>query len=164
MEAAIDRLRRDVRIDSKFQPQPSGIGSTISFAITFRGADPEVVAKVANAVAAAYVEEDLKLRGRRTSGAAVLLKAQLDEVKQHMVEQERTAAAFQEQHTGELPQQAEATRATLNRLQADLRTAADERIRVEFRTPQRAVAPGQSAVVYLGDELLGGGRIVEALR
>jgi tRNA-specific 2-thiouridylase len=38
------------------------------------------------------------------------------------------------------------------------------RIRVEFRTPQRAVAPGQSAVIYLGDELLGGGRIIEALR
>ncbi len=38
-----------------------------------------------------------------------------------------------------------------------------DRMRVEFRTPQRAVAPGQSAVVYRGDELLGGGRIVEAL-
>ena len=37
-------------------------------------------------------------------------------------------------------------------------------IRVEFRTPQRGVAPGQSAVVYRGEELLGGGRIVEALR
>ncbi len=35
---------------------------------------------------------------------------------------------------------------------------------VEFRTPQRAVAPGQSVVVYRGDEVLGGGRIVEALR
>ena len=35
---------------------------------------------------------------------------------------------------------------------------------VEFRTAQRAVAPGQSAVVYREDELLGGGRIVEARR
>jgi tRNA-specific 2-thiouridylase len=35
---------------------------------------------------------------------------------------------------------------------------------VEFRSPQRAVAPGQSAVVYRGDELIGGGRIVEAFR
>lgn len=38
------------------------------------------------------------------------------------------------------------------------------RVRVEFRRPQRAVAPGQSAVLYRGDEILGGGRIVEAIR
>ena len=35
---------------------------------------------------------------------------------------------------------------------------------VEFRAPQRAVAPGQSVVVYRGDEVLGGGRILRALR
>ena len=35
-------------------------------------------------------------------------------------------------------------------------------IHVEFRSPQRAVAPGQSAVIYRGDELLGGARILEA--
>jgi tRNA-specific 2-thiouridylase len=39
-----------------------------------------------------------------------------------------------------------------------------DRVRVEFRAPQRAVTPGQSAVIYRGDELLGGGRIVEAIR
>lgn len=39
----------------------------------------------------------------------------------------------------------------------------DERIRVEFRSPQRSVAPGQSVVLSLGDEILGGGRILEAL-
>jgi tRNA-specific 2-thiouridylase len=36
--------------------------------------------------------------------------------------------------------------------------------RVEFRSPQHAVAPGQSVVFYSGDEVLGGGRILEALR
>ena len=36
------------------------------------------------------------------------------------------------------------------------------RFDVEFRSPQRAVAPGQSAVVFRGDEVLGGGRIVAA--
>jgi tRNA-specific 2-thiouridylase len=42
-------------------------------------------------------------------------------------------------------------------------TALDTGARVEFRTPQRAVAPGQSVVFYRGDEVLGGGRIVRPL-
>jgi tRNA-specific 2-thiouridylase len=39
-------------------------------------------------------------------------------------------------------------------------TPAGDGFEVEFRAPQRAVAPGQSAVVSRGDEVLGGGRIV----
>jgi tRNA-specific 2-thiouridylase len=38
------------------------------------------------------------------------------------------------------------------------------RLRVEFRSPQRGVAPGQSVVVYRGPELLGGARITAATR
>ncbi len=37
------------------------------------------------------------------------------------------------------------------------------RIVVRFATPQRGIAPGQSVVVYRGEELLGGARIVRAL-
>jgi tRNA-specific 2-thiouridylase len=33
------------------------------------------------------------------------------------------------------------------------------RMQVEFDTPQRAVTPGQSGVVYIGDEVVGGGTI-----
>jgi tRNA-specific 2-thiouridylase len=39
-----------------------------------------------------------------------------------------------------------------------------DRLRAEFRTPQRGVAPGQSVVLYRGDELLGGARIIESIR
>jgi tRNA-specific 2-thiouridylase len=42
--------------------------------------------------------------------------------------------------------------------------APDGRSRVLFRTPQRAIAPGQSAVLYVGAEVLGGGTIVGAFR
>ncbi|MFQ6616201.1 MAG: MnmA/TRMU family protein, partial [Fidelibacterota bacterium] len=37
----------------------------------------------------------------------------------------------------------------------------DSRVRVIFSSPQFAVTPGQSAVFYAGDELLGGGIILE---
>ena len=36
--------------------------------------------------------------------------------------------------------------------------------RVTFDSPQRAIAPGQSAVIYRGDDVLGGGRIVSSFR
>jgi tRNA-uridine 2-sulfurtransferase len=39
-----------------------------------------------------------------------------------------------------------------------------DRARVEFRSPQRAVAPGQSVVFYAGEEVVAGGTIREALR
>jgi tRNA-specific 2-thiouridylase len=41
--------------------------------------------------------------------------------------------------------------------------ATGRQMHVEFRTLQRGVAPGQSVVVYEGDELLGGGRIVRSI-
>lgn len=39
---------------------------------------------------------------------------------------------------------------------------ADKKVRIEFDTPQRAVTPGQSAVLYDGDTVLGGGEILYA--
>jgi tRNA-specific 2-thiouridylase len=43
-------------------------------------------------------------------------------------------------------------------------TPGTEGVMVEFGASQRAVAPGQSVVVYRGDEVLGGGRIVSSFR
>lgn len=37
------------------------------------------------------------------------------------------------------------------------------KLRIEFLQPQRAVAPGQAAVIYSGDEVLGGGKIIERI-
>jgi tRNA-specific 2-thiouridylase len=34
------------------------------------------------------------------------------------------------------------------------------KVKVRFRSPQRAVTPGQSAVFYRGDTVLGGGKIL----
>jgi tRNA-specific 2-thiouridylase len=42
---------------------------------------------------------------------------------------------------------------------AEVLSVNDDEVRIRFREPQRAAAPGQSAVVFSGERVLGGGRI-----
>ena len=125
VETVVNRMRRDIRTESKLQPQPGGLGSTIALAISYRGPDAEKVAQVANALASFYLEEDRKLRERLAGGEVRVLKAQLDEVKQSLDEQEgrrgRTLDAP--------PPSTEASMAHMQRLQGDLRAAGEERMR-----------------------------------
>ena len=62
-EAIIERMGEDIRLDLRGS-DPQGRGSTIAFAISYRGPDPETVAQVTNALASFYVEENLKSRER----------------------------------------------------------------------------------------------------
>jgi tRNA-uridine 2-sulfurtransferase len=43
---------------------------------------------------------------------------------------------------------------------ATLRMDGEDRVRATFDQPQRAITPGQAAVFYDGDEVVGGGWIV----
>ena len=45
---------------------------------------------------------------------------------------------------------------------AELALLPDGSVRIRFDAPQRAITPGQAAVVYDGDEVLGGGTIVRS--
>ena len=45
--------------------------------------------------------------------------------------------------------------------EATVRILDDGRVEVDFLEPQRAITKGQSVVLYRGDAVVGGGRIIE---
>jgi uncharacterized protein involved in exopolysaccharide biosynthesis len=65
---AVERLRRDIQV-KPVRAELAGRPTTVAFSITFRMRDPEAVARVANALAAFYVEENAKILVRQASVA-----------------------------------------------------------------------------------------------
>src|SRR5207245_5209452 len=94
-EVVVAQMRRDIAMDAKGMDQ-GGRGATIAFTLSYRARDPQTAATVANTLASFYVEEDLKMRERQATGTVQFLKAQLDETRKKLDEQEKRTAAFHE--------------------------------------------------------------------
>jgi len=166
MEGAVEAMRRDIRIEIKGVEQPGGRTMAVAFVLSYQGRDPQVVATVTNALAALYVEENVRLREQQAAGTAAFLRGQLAETKVRLDEQERRVGAFRARWAGELPQQLAVNLATLERLHAQLHLASANQLRALDRrtalekqladvSPDRTTAPeaGPSQIVKLKREL-----------
>ena len=149
LDALVDRMRRDIQLELRgVESQMSGRTSTISFAISYAGRDPDSVARVANALARLYVEGNTKIREGQASRTAEFLKAQLAEVRKELDVYEQRANEYRMQHVGELPQQVATNLASLERLNTQLRLngehqirALDRRERLERQLAEAAAMP-----------------------
>src|SRR5256712_1227037 len=115
-EEVVDRMRRDIRMEFKGRDirmesngmeskavEPQGErGATIAFTLSYRGRDPETVAKVTNTLAAWFVEENLKLRKRQAAGTAKFLRVELEEMKRKLVQEERRLSEVKERNLSKL--------------------------------------------------------------
>jgi len=146
MDALVGRVRNEVELDLRGTPQSSGRYATIAFAVSYSGRDPETVARVANTLAALYVEENTASRERQAALTAEFLKGQLADVKRDLDEQEQRMNQFTLRYAGELQQQVEVNLAALERLNTQLRLNAEYQIRAIERREQveRQLAEAES--------------------
>jgi polysaccharide chain length determinant protein (PEP-CTERM system associated) len=154
MEALVARMRREIELDIKgVESQMSGRMATISFTISFSGRDPATVARVANELAAMYVQANTTLREGQAVRTADFLKAQLADARRELDAQDRRASEFRLSHIGELPQQVDTNLASIERLNTQLRLNGENQIRLmdrrerlekERATAGAAVAPSPS--------------------
>src|SRR2546427_971181 len=160
-EEVIERMRRDIRIEFKGGDPQVGRGTTIAFTLSFRGRDPETVAKVTNTLASVFVEENLRRRERQASGTAEFLRVQLEEMKGKLDQEERRLGDFKERHVGELPEQMEANLATLQRLNTEMRLNKENQMRALDRMERmrltRQLAEARASVPDGGDGPVPGG-------
>jgi polysaccharide chain length determinant protein (PEP-CTERM system associated) len=128
-EAVVERMRGNIGMEVREADPRRGGGGTIAFAITFRGAEAGVVTEVANALASMFVQENLIMLEGQTSATAEFLRGQLEEARQRRDEQQRRIAEFTAREDGQLPEQAGAILAALERLNGEIRLNGESQLR-----------------------------------
>ena len=96
-----------------------------AFKVGFQGADPTVVAGVANRISNLYVEENLRTREVEAQGTEEFIENQLQEAKKTLDTLEAAVSKYKLEHNGELPQQQAELSSTLGRLQVALEANRD---------------------------------------
>jgi polysaccharide chain length determinant protein (PEP-CTERM system associated) len=148
-EEATDRLRRDIRLELK-SAEAGKAGATTSFALSYRGANPQTVAVVTNTLASFYIEENLKARERQAAGTSEFLRVQLADAKKRLDEQEAKMGELQRRYQGELPQQLQGNLVTLDAMNQQLRYNNDTQIRLSQRRDQLTEQLAQARVTEGG--------------
>src|SRR2546421_3154311 len=100
-EEFVNRMRGNIEV------KVEGSGNS-AFTVAYQGRDPYIVMQVTNALAALFIEENLKVRERLAKDTSEFLERQLQEAKQRLEEQESALKEYRRQHMGALPGQMEA--------------------------------------------------------
>src|SRR4029077_2953253 len=85
------------------------------------------------ALAALFVEQNLKSREQKAALTADFLKSQMADVKKKLEEQEGRIGKYKKRHPGELPQQVESNLAVLQRLNSQLELNSEKQVRAMER-------------------------------
>lgn len=99
---------------------------TVVFEVNYTGADAQKVMEVANAIAASYIEGNVKVREQQASGTSEFLRSELDKVGQRLQQKEQQVVDYKQGHMGELPEQLEANLSTLQVLQKQMEVISND--------------------------------------
>lgn len=130
---AVERMRRDIRIEAQNDERDRRNPRTVAFTVAYTTTTPQAAMTVANELAALYVNENVRSREKHAVSTSEFLETQLADVRTRLQSQERKVAEYKERHMGELPEQREANLRTLDRLQQQLQNAQETQRRANER-------------------------------
>jgi polysaccharide chain length determinant protein (PEP-CTERM system associated) len=138
MDAAVDQMRRDVKLELEGVAQPNGSNETIAFRLTYTGNDPQQVAAVANTLVDSYIAENMQSREQQAAGTAEVLEAQVRRAGQELDSLEARATSYTAQYGDQLAPQLIANMSAIDRAASALlsnreaqRRAVERRERIE---------------------------------
>jgi polysaccharide chain length determinant protein (PEP-CTERM system associated) len=149
MEDKIANLRRRISVDVTRSRR-----ETNAFTISFKGKDPKQVMRVANGLAAYFIEENLKVRESQATGTSEFLESELTTMRRRLEDVEESIKNYRKTNMGELPEQLETNLRILERFQDELsgrqQSLRDAKIRLADLNAQ--ASNREPAVVVIGGD------------
>ncbi len=127
MEIVVEHMKKDLEVESPRNERQT------TFHVSFQGRNPRLVAKVTNAFANLFVEQNLKLRESQSTNTAKFLEEELGKIYVKLKKREETLKKYKMEHMGELPEQRQSNLTTLAALQRQLQDIQENIRRAEDR-------------------------------
>lgn len=110
IEDVVHRMRRDISVNVERSK-----GNV--FTVSFKGKEPRQTMRVANALAARFIEENLKLREERAMGTTRYIQDELRMSREVLEKKEAKMRDYKLRHYNEMPEQRASNMSRLNSLQ-----------------------------------------------
>jgi polysaccharide chain length determinant protein (PEP-CTERM system associated) len=115
-------------MENKVASLRSRIGVTVSqtrrgpntFSISFQDLNPETTMKIANGLAALFIDENLKIREAQALGTSDFLDDELETMRKRLQDVEDKLRTYRARYRGEMPEQLESNLRILDNLQQQL--------------------------------------------
>lgn len=126
-EEIIEIMRKDIKFATisadvvdreRGGATPSPI--TIAFTLSYEGKKPLVVQQVTGVLSSLFLEENLKVREERTTGASRFLQEETNEMQKKLSGIDAKIARYKEQHIHELPELQQVNMSGLDRTERDM--------------------------------------------
>jgi polysaccharide biosynthesis transport protein len=116
---AVDTMRRAIAINAS---------GNDGFTIEFTHRDPRKAQEVTDRLAALFIDETIKSRGRQVEDAVDFLVTQVNDARKELEQKDEALRRFKEERMGKLPEQLQTNLTTLGMLQGELRTVEENLI------------------------------------
>lgn len=133
--------------------------ATIAFTLSFEDKNPSTAQKVANEMVTLYLNENLRDRAIKASGATDFLSAEADSINKELVEKENKLAAFKEENEGALPELYQYNLSVVERTDRELsdvnlRLQGLQKTIIELSSQRALLSPTAPVVLPTGETVL----------
>jgi len=121
-EEIVDKMRKNIKfetVSAEVDDKRAGRSAkvTIAFTISYMGRSPVVVQQIANVLASLYLEENLKVRGQQSQGAAKFFDEEMKDVQGKIADLDSRIASYKGRNVDALPELAQANFQELARIE-----------------------------------------------